>query len=330
MKKYLNLLPGIGVSLVIAIISQLLAKVLPSLGAATIAILLGIVVGNLWLHQPELATGTKFAESKFLEVSVMLLGMTLTFQTIRQIGWAGAIFIGLQMTLTIVWALYFGKWLHFKQQERQLMAGGNAVCGSSAIASIAPVIEASESQVGTIITIVNLMGTVLMLTYPLIATFLVGPSQLLQGALIGGTLQSVGQVIASASMISPSVVTYATLFKIMRIILLVPVVLIFGAQHQRATQTAGTTAKKRVLVPWYVIGFFIFCILNSLWAFPHWLSGGAHDVSSWLEIIALAAIGLRLNLRAFLSEGKQLALYGLGVLVVQILGATALIHLLLK
>ena len=328
MNKYLKLLPGIGLSLIIAIISQLLARVVPSLGAATIAILLGILVGNLWFHQPILATGTKFAESKFLEVSVMLLGITLTFQTIEKIGWTGAIFIVLQMTLTIIWAMWFGKWLRFKQQERQLMAGGNAVCGSSAIASIAPVIEASETQVGTIITIVNLMGTVLMLTYPLIATFLVGPSQLLQGALIGGTLQSVGQVIASASMISPEVVTYATLFKIMRIIMLVPVVLIFGAQHQRAAQTT-TQQTKRVLVPWYVIGFFVFCIINSVLAFPQWLSTGAHDVSSWLEIIALAAIGLRLNLKAFLAEGKQLAIYGLGVLAVQIIGATVLIHLLL-
>lgn len=327
-EKLRGILPGIGVSLAVAIVAQLLAQVIPSLGGATIAILLGIVVGNLWLHQPQLGKGTKYAESKFLEVSVMLLGLTVTFQTIEKIGWVGAIYIIVQMTVTILWAVWFGRRLKFKREATQLMAGGNAVCGSSAIAAIAPVIEADDESVGTTITLVNLMGTFLMLFYPLVATTLVGNSQILQGALIGGTLQSVGQVIASASMISPTVVTYATLFKIMRILMLVPVVLIFGADHEKHSEQTNHS-KKRVRVPWYVLGFLIFCVINSLIHINPVVGNSAHWLSSWLEIIALAAIGLRLNLRAFLAEGKQLMFYGIGVLAVQIVSATGLIHLFL-
>jgi len=330
------ILPGLVTSLAIAIISQLLAQRVPALGAATIAILLGILLGNTVLRQPQLAKGTKFAESKLLEYSVMLLGATMTVQTIGQIGIWGVGFILIQMTVTIVGAMWLGKRLGFSQSMRLLMAGGNAVCGSSAIASIAPVIEADEDDKGTVITLVNLMGTVLMLTLPWLGMSLFGSQTILKGALIGGTLQSVGQVVAAASMVNQATVQFATIFKIMRIMMLVVVVLIFGRLHQRTLEKE--LAEEAEIsgngtghwLPWYVAGFLILCALNSLVTLPVVIGATAHVVSSWFEIIALAAIGLRLNLVNFLKAGKRLALYGLGVGTIQIVTALILINLLLK
>lgn len=330
------ILPGLITSLAIAIISQLLAQRVPALGAATIAILLGILLGNTVLRQPQLAKGTKFAESKLLEYSVMLLGATMTVQTIGQIGGWGVGFILIQMTVTIVGALWLGKRLGFSQSMRLLMAGGNAVCGSSAIASIAPVIDADEDDKGTVITLVNLMGTVLMLTLPWLGMSLFGSQTILKGALIGGTLQSVGQVVAAASMVNQATVQFATIFKIMRIMMLVVVVLIFGRLHQRTLE--NELAEDAVVsgngtghwLPWYVAGFLILCALNSLFTLPSVVGATAHVISSWFEIIALAAIGLRLNLVNFLKAGKRLALYGLGVGTIQVVTALILINLLLK
>ncbi len=108
------------------------------------------------------------------------------------------------------------------------MASGNAVCGSSAIAAVEPVIGAETSEKRTSIAMVNLMGTILMLSLPFLGTWIFGNNDLLRGALIGGTEQSVGQVVASATMVNPNTTTLATLFKIMRIIMLVFVVLYFG------------------------------------------------------------------------------------------------------
>mgnify|MGYP000517628398 CR=1 FL=1 len=107
------------------------------------------------------------------------------------------------------------------------MASGNAVCGSSAIAAVEPVIGAETSEKRTSIAMVNLMGTILMLSLPFLGTWIFGNNDLLRGALIGGTEQSVGQVVASATMVNPNTTTLATLFKIMRIIMLVFVVLYF-------------------------------------------------------------------------------------------------------
>jgi len=336
MQKVRQILPGLIVSLVIAIISQFVAKVIPTLGAATIAILIGILAGNTVLKQPSLGAGTKFSESKLLEYSVMLLGATMTIQTIGKIGIWGVGFILLQMSITIVGALWLGQKLGFGESKRLLMAGGNAVCGSSAIASIAPVIEADDDDKGMIITLVNLMGTVLMLTLPWLGIGLFGGNTILKGALIGGTLQSVGQVVAAASMVNQATVQFATIFKIMRIMMLVVVVLIFGRLHQRHLE-AEVAEEAQISgngsghwLPWYVAGFLILCAINSLVSLPAIIGTAAHVTSSWFEIIALAAIGLRLNLANFLKAGKKLALYGLGVGTLQVTSALILISILLN
>lgn len=326
-----KLLPGLTVAFLVAVFSKFLAQWVPTLGAATIAILLGILLGNTFLKSPLLEKGTKVAEGKLLEFSVVLLGTTVTFQTIAQIGFKGGLFILLQMSITIIGAYLIGKKMQFSDNMALLMAGGNAVCGSSAVASIAPAINAKEEEKGQIITLVNLLGTILMLILPIIGNLLYQSNLLAKSALVGGTLQSVGQVVASASMIDSQVVELAMLFKIMRIMLLVVVVVLFSRFKNRGIQPKNgiieATTKKSPL-PWYVAGFLLACILNSLFHLPTEISATAHFFSSWFEITALAAIGLRLDFRKFFKEGKRFLFYGLSVGAIQVILAILLIGLL--
>ncbi|OEG17315.1 hypothetical protein BCR23_03240 [Enterococcus quebecensis] len=330
--KVMVILPGLITAFIVAVISKIAAIWLPTLGAATIAILLGIVLGNTFLKNPVLQKGTKVAESLLLEFSVVLLGATVTFQTIAQIGLKGGIFVILQMGLTIVATYMLGKKMLFSDNMSLLMAGGNAVCGSSAVASIAPSIHAKEEEKGQIITLVNLLGTILMLLLPIIASIIYGTDILTKSALIGGTLQSVGQVVASASMVNSQVVELSMLFKIMRIMLLVVVVYLFGKFKQKksvlTTIDETLPQKKKAALPWYIVGFVLFCILNSLVHLPEELSQTAHFFSGWFEITALAAIGLRLDFQKFFKEGKRFLIYGLSVGFIQVILAIGLIRLL--
>lgn len=331
-----KIIPGLGLSFVVALVSYFLNLfVFKGLGAATIAILLGIILGNVYFKQPVLFAGTAWSEKKLLEFSVMFLGATVTFQTIQKLGWSGISFILLQMVLTIVFVMFIGKKLGFSSKVNALMASGNAVCGSSAIAAVEPVIGAEDKDKRTAITMVNLMGTFLMLLLPILGTWLLGENDFLRGALIGGTVQSVGQVVASATMVNLGTTTLATLFKIMRIIMLVFVVLYFSYQ---ARQPAGglkqqaeghLKIKRQTFLPWYVVGFILFCTLDTLIQFPRFITEGARFISSWCEFIALAAIGLRLNVVEFIRAGRKLAIYGLAVLIFQVGVALILIRLLL-
>jgi uncharacterized integral membrane protein (TIGR00698 family) len=207
-----------------------------------------------------------------------------------------------------------------------MMAGGNAVCGSSAIGAIAPSIGAKDDEKGQVITLVNLLGTVMMLTLPFLGTMLYGKDLLANSALLGGTLQSVGQVVAGASLINPETVSYAMLFKITRIIFLVVVVFVFQQRAQKQG-TAQVQHLKKISVPWYVIAFLSVCILNSCVKLPQFFNDGAHQIGTWFETIALAAIGLRLDFKKFMKEGLSFLTYGLLVGIVQTLAALVLIHL---
>ncbi|WP_416037905.1 YeiH family protein [Lactococcus formosensis] len=330
-----NILPGFGLSLLVAVISYVLnIFVFKGVGAATIAILLGIILGNIYFKQPILFVGTAWSEKKLLEFSVMFLGATVTFQTIQKLGLNGISFVILQMVLTIVFVMIIGKILGFSFHINALMAAGNAVCGSSAIAAVDPVISSNEKDKRTAITMVNLMGTILMLSLPALGTFIFGSNDLFKGALIGGTVQSVGQVVAAATMVNTETTTMATLFKIMRIIMLVFVVLYFGYISKRRAKVSEKNVeqikiKRNSFLPWYVVGFLILCTLDTLILFPKVIIDGAHFISSWCETIALAAIGLRLNLVEFIQAGSKLLVYGLAILVFQVITAVILILILL-
>ncbi|MDT2660548.1 putative sulfate exporter family transporter [Enterococcus hulanensis] len=322
------ILPGLGLSVGVAILAKLLTLLVPKLGGATLAILLGIILGNTLFKQPALAVGTKFSESRLLEYSVVLLGFTVTFQTIGEMGIKGLIFILLMMTTVIAGAYWIGRKLGFNEKMSMMMAGGNAVCGSSAIGAIAPSIEANDEEKGQIITLVNLLGTIMMLTLPFLGIALFGDALLSKSALLGGTLQSVGQVVAGASLVNPETVKYAMLFKITRIIFLVVVVFVFERKAQRDGIVTKKGSKKKFPIPWYVTCFLIFCIINSFFTLPALFSDGAHFVSTWFETTALAAIGLRLDFRKFLKEGPRFLLYGLSVGAVQTIAALVFIFIL--
>lgn len=328
--------PGFLVCLVIALIAQGIAKFFPSIGAALFAIGLGILCGNTFLNRPVFDAGTKLSERSLLEYSIVLTGATLLLRDILALGWNGLAFIACQMALTIVAAYQIGRHMGFGKKFSLLMGAGNAVCGSSAIATVSPVVEADSKDKGISITIVNVTGTILMVLLPLITGFVYQHEVLHTSAMIGGTLQSIGQVIASAQLVGGEVVETATIFKIIRIVFIVLVALVYSRVNADRDDTplfargeaAGTKAVKAG-VPWFIIGFFLMAILHSLGVIPAPVSAVAKLVSQQFEIIALAAIGMRVKFRDLAAEGPRAMVYGVSVGACQILFALVLIRVFL-
>ncbi len=339
MNKIRKIVPGIIVCIIIGIISEVLGKNFTTIGAATFAIFIGIVVGNTIFHNDKYEHGTKFAEKDLLNYSIVLMGANINLTEILSLGFSGLIFIIIQMTLTIFIVYFIGRRLRFNKKYCLLMASGNAVCGSSAIAATAPVIEADDSDKVISITIVNIIGTILMITLPLITAELYANDTLQTSAIIGGTLQSVGQVIGSAKFVGDSVVGLATVFKIIRIILLVVVVLVYEKIHiseynknikdNQNKNIEINKNNKKINIPWFITGFFIVCILYTIGIVPDFLSKLFKWISSNFEIIALAGIGMRVKIRDLVKEGPKALLYGLLVGACQVIFAIILIRILL-
>ncbi|MDF2535570.1 MAG: putative rane protein [Bacillales bacterium] len=321
-------LPGLIICLMIAWVSVLIGNHFPSIGSASIAIFFGMIVGNALGNKKKYHRGTKFAESNLLSYSIVLLGGTTSAHTLLKIGGAGVTFIVLQMVVTILFVIIIGKKLGFSENYRFLMASGNAVCGSSAIAATAPVIEANESEKGIAITIVNATGIVLMLLLPIIAKVVYSMETEKTSALIGGILQSLGQVVASSSLVNEDVKSLSIIFKIVRIIFLVFVVFSFGMIKKKSSQS-GEKYTSKIKVPWFVIGFFATCTLFTMNVFSTETSKLFKLISNNFEIIALVGIGMRVNLNELKKQGLRITIYALGIAITQIISAVVLIMILI-
>lgn len=336
MKKIKDIFPGIIICIIIGIISKILGQKFSMVGAATFAIFIGIFIGNTLFKGKKYNEGTKFAEKDLLNYSIVLMGANINLSEILSLGFNGLIFVILQMTLTILVAYWIGQKLKFNEKYCLLMASGNAVCGSSAIGATAPVIKANDSDKVIAITIINVVGTILMILLPVITLALYNHEALRTSAMIGGVLQSVGQVIGSAKLVSDDVVKLATVFKIIRIILLVVVVLVYEkidfnkdkeAKDENKDEVVEVHKKRNINIPWFITGFFIICVLYTVGLIPQPISKAFKWVSGNFEIIALAGIGMRVKISDLIKEGPRAMLYGGAVGVCQIIFAVALISI---
>lgn len=249
------------------------------------------------------------------------------------LGLGGVAFILCQMALTVAAAYLIGRRFGFGRRFCLLMGAGNAVCGSSAIATVSPVVGANSKDKGISITIVNVTGTVLMVLLPLVTGLVYGHAMLPTTAMIGGVMQSIGQVIAAAGLVGAEYVPGATIFKIVRIVFIVLVALAFSRLNHEEEGSLfagkGGAAGVKAGVPWFIIGFFVLAGLNTLGLVPAQVSAAAKFVSGQFEIIALAAIGMRVKFRDLVREGPRALSYGLLVGGCQVLFALGLIRLLL-
>ena len=344
-KKELDgVLPGLTASIVISLVSQFLARFLPTLGAALIAILLGMLLGNTLLNRPGLSQGTKFSEKRLLEYAIVLNGLILDFQVLKSAGLKGFVFIMLQMSLTIFVTYNLGKYFGFGKRFSLLMGAGNAVCGSSAIGTVSPIVKADNKDKGISITIVNLTGTALMVLLPVLGAVLYGSDTLRTSALIGGTVQSVGQVVAAAKLVNDDVVTLATVFKLMRVLLIIGVAVLYGRMNMNegeslftrkkraeitASEESGASATPAAVsygVPWFLTGFVVFFLIRSFIGVPDSALIASKAISTQFEVAALAAIGMRVKFADIIKEGPKAMLYGLTVGAAQVVMAVVLIR----
>ena len=345
LKKELDgVLPGLAASIAISLVSQFFARFLPTLGAALIAILLGMLLGNTVLNRPELGSGTKFSEKRLLEYAIVLNGLILDFQVLKSAGIKGFVFILLQMGLTIFVTYRLGKVFGFGKRFSLLMGAGNAVCGSSAIGTVSPIVQADNKEKGISITIVNLTGTALMVLLPVLGAVLYGSDTLRTSALIGGTVQSVGQVVAAAKLVNDDVVTLATVFKLMRVLLIIGVAVVYGRMNMNEGESLFTRKKRAEItaseesgasttpaavsygVPWFLTGFVVFFLIRSFIGVPDSALIASKAISTQFEVAALAAIGMRVKFADIIKEGPKAMLYGLTVGAAQVVMAVVLIR----
>ncbi|MEI6857985.1 putative sulfate exporter family transporter [Psychrilyobacter sp.] len=327
MKK--DMISGLIVCVIIALLAKLTSIFLPLVGSTSLAIIIGIIAGNTLAKDKKYLPGVEFSEKTILAGAIMLLGATLHLSAITSLGIRGIIFILLEISLVIGINLVIGRSLGFSKNFSLLMGTGNAVCGSSAIAAVAPVLGAKEDEIGISVAVVNLIGTIFMFILPVVALNILGYTPLESGGLIGGGLQSVGQVVAGSNFLGAEAAKFSILFKMIRISMLGGVILIFSLINNTNSNNINAPQKK-LPVPPFIVGFFLLSILVTLGFIGDQVQEILGFLSKNLLLVAMAGIGMRIKFKELLSEGPKALLFGVIAMFSQITLLITLIKLILK
>ncbi len=297
--KYKSHTKGLVVSIAVAIIAVIIAKLI-SFSAATIAIILGMIIGNKFpfLNQKgsEYLGGIKFAEKDLLMFAIALLGINLNFTILASLGVKTIFIIVIAMVFTILMGVFLGKLFKINPKLALMIGIGNAVCGSSAIAATSGVAKVKSDDVAISIALVNLMGTVGIFLAPALA-YMLNFNDFDAGVFVGNTLQAVGQVVAGGFSISPEAGMNATVVKMGRVLLLAPLVfiLIYMAKRESAKNADEEETQAKVGFPSFILWFLFFVVLASFEVLPKGVEAFISATSHYISLIAMSAIGLMIH-----------------------------------
>ncbi|MCP4547496.1 MAG: putative sulfate exporter family transporter [bacterium] len=286
------------------------------IGAVALAIILGIVVGNVLKPGVRFQQGITFSEKHILSFAIALMGVNLNFMTLRELGGNSLLLVIAAMTVTIAISVLLARLFKLDRRFGLLLGIGNGICGSSAIAAAGPLIGAREEEVGLSVAIVNFLGTLGIFLLPFIGTVALGLTNTDSGVLIGNTLQAVGQVVAAGFSISDTTGQAATIVKMTRILMLTPVVLILAVSLRRAN---GDRGGKRPGIPLFITGFVLFTLVPTFNLLSGELIETISGMSHYALIIAMAGIGLKIRLGGILRNGRAALLVGTLTFLFQIL-----------
>jgi uncharacterized integral membrane protein (TIGR00698 family) len=330
-------LPGILVCVAVTAAAMLVEWVEVSLAgvryleALVIAILLGVAVRAYWTPGPAWRPGIGYSAKTLLEIAVVLLGASLSAATVWALG--PFLLIGIATVVAIALATTYTlcRSLGLPQRMAILIACGNSICGNSAIAAVAPIIGAKPDDVASSIAFTAVLGVVVVLGLPLFVPIL-DLSLTQYGALAGLTVYAVPQVLAATLPIGELSNQVGTVVKLVRVLMLGPVVLglsLLMANRQRGTAANGTGKWPpfRELVPWFILGFLGFALLRTLGFIPRDLVLPLRTIAAVLTTIAMAALGLGVDIRTVARAGPQIVTAVTASLVVLGLISYALIRI---
>ncbi len=305
-RTYRAALPGLALALGVAALAWAGERALVAvagralLEAIVLAILIGALVRALFVRAPErYERGSAVASGFLLEVSIVLLGAGSDLRALVAAGPAILAGVVVIVGVTLVAGTYIGQWFGLPRSHALLVAVGNAICGNSAISAAAPVVGARRDEVASAIAFTAVLGVVVIVGLPSLIPLL-GLSDSQYGVVAGLTVYAVPQVIAAAYPVSLVAGQAATLVKLMRVLLLGPVVLVLSFTEHHAAHLKWWRA-----VPWYIVGFSLTSALRTLDVIPAEAGDIVREVARALTVVAMAGLGLAVDLAAVRRVGPR-------------------------
>ena len=320
--KLLKNIPGIILSVAVAVLACWLESLLPIhlIGSAVIAMFVGMILNHYLKNTTVFASGLKFTSKKVLKFAIILLGLSLNISTILNVG-------KLSLTVMIFTLLtcfggghFIGKALGLNWKLSNLISAGTGICGGSAIAAIAPTIDADDNDVAYAMSATFLFDMAMILLFPIMGRAL-GMSDTAFGIWAGTAVNDTSSVVATGYAFSEAAGDYATMVKLTRTLAIIPTVIVFALIQLRLkkkeavakAQTGGELKADfsiRSIFPWFILGFLAMSLVASLFPIPAAVVAGTKRASKFLMVSALAAIGMNTSYGDMKKAGIRPMVHG--------------------
>lgn len=283
----------------------------------------GIIIGNFFNLPNQFDSGIKFTGSKFLEFSILFLAFDINISNIKNIGIESFLYVIGIVVIVLFSTIFLNKRLKCPGSSGFLVGFGTAICGSSAIAALAPSVSKNKEDVGISLAVVNLIGTIGMLTLPFLLRALNFDSEQ-TGIFLGASLHSVGNVAGAAYGISEEVGKTAITIKLARVALLPIGIVVLSLFINNSNKQSW---KQHLNLPYYLWGFIGISILVSVFQIPGNLISRFEYVGKVILTIAMTAIGMRVGFRNLFLSGKKAIIFGLLIFFIQLVALFTLVTL---
>ncbi len=306
------LFPGICVAVLVAVSAQFLAEHYAT-PAMLMALLLGIAVSFL-SEEGKAVEGISFSARTLLRLGVALLGIRISASMLTGLGLELLLLVIGSVLLTIAFGFAVARFFGSAWRFAFLTSGSVAICGASAamaISAILPQDKRSEERLIFTVVGVTLLSTIAMIAYPILVKTL-ALNDLEGGVFLGGTIHDVAQVVGAGFSISEATGDTATLVKLIRVAMLAPVVVIAALLIRRYAQS-DISGERPPILPSFVVGFLVLAAISSVLNVPTVITDVISEASRWFLLIAIAAVGMKTNLKQVLSVGPA----AIGLIVVE-------------
>ena len=309
-----SLIPGLAVVIAIAAASWWLGTLVPVVGAAVFALLIGIAAGNLVSPPVALRPGVDFTLKRLLRVAIVLFGAGLSFAEVVMLGGGSLLIILTTIILALALTALFGRWLRAPSRLVHLIGVGTAICGATAIITVGPIIDATEDETAFAVTTIFLFNMLALLIYPFLG-HLLGTSDRVFGVWAGTAIHDTSSVLAASYTFSDAAGDVATVVKLTRTLMLVPLAVLVGVlvstRAGRAAGPVGSRVRLARIFPWFILWFVAAALLNTFGLLPPPAIRAAAVAGKFMIVMVMAAVGLGADLRRMAHIGVRPFLIGL-------------------
>nr|WP_315019746.1 YeiH family protein [uncultured Aminipila sp.] len=325
-------LKGILLCIAIAVPSWFLGKYLPIIGGPVFSILIGMIITLFFKSKDNFQAGINFTSKKILQYAVILLGFGLNLSVILSTGKQSLPIIITTISTSLIIAFLLHKMMNISSKISTLIGVGSSICGGSAIAATAPVIDADDDEVAQSISVIFLFNVIAALIFPTLGTIL-GMSTEGFGLFAGTAINDTSSVTAAATAWDgihkgSNALDIATIVKLTRTLAIIPITLTLAFFRTRKEKALNSKVNIKKIFPFFIIYFLFASVITTIFNLSPEMTEPIKELSKFFIIMAMSAIGLNTNIVKLIKNGGKPIFMGLccwiGITIVSILMQLAL------